>query len=181
MQLVASAFDDWNPRQQMVDHSHTRPFWLSFKFLAPPRYYCTPALSALQRRLTSYPVAMSTSDSSQWFSWLPVPDDVQARADKKGLGHSAVEIERRKQNRRAIARVSEKLDRLYASGVPFFTKYALRDIAEQVERLPIHTGDPRETRVHTFVLQGLDGNPVEVTVTLGTTRPGQSPETYWLE
>ena len=108
---------------------------------------------------------------------MPLPQDVMERADKKwATPFKNLLAERTKDNRREnrekIARVVEKLNAMYESGVPFFTRDAIRDMAEQLDRLDQlaphsnHMGPP-EGRAHTFTVKDLDGNPVEISVTLG--------------
>lgn len=80
-----------------------------------------------------------------------------------GRAHMA----RRAANREMITHLSGRINAIFDSGVPFFTKDAIRDIAQQINHLTsdLKLGDKASL---TFTVRGLDGVRVNITVELGT-------------
>ncbi len=68
----------------------------------------------------------------------------------------AAHLTRRAENRNAIARVAVTINAIFDSGVPFFTKDAIRDIVRQFDEPPANP-DPRDMIVHKFTVRGLGG------------------------
>ena len=89
-------------------------------------------------------------------------------ADLPRLG--AVRLARRAANRDTIARVSEKLNIIFDSGVPFFTKDAIQDTVRQLDDLVVNP-NPRAHTLRKFTARGVDGSVVEVVVPLGRVHP----------
>ncbi|KAI5861222.1 hypothetical protein GGS23DRAFT_577629 [Durotheca rogersii] len=101
----------------------------------------------------------------------PVPSHVIESIDAADLrGFGAAHLARRAANRRTIARLSEKLNAVFDSGVPFFTKDAIRDIVRQLDELAVNP-NPRVHTVRKFIVRGLDDCVVELRVPLGRVHP----------
>lgn len=70
---------------------------------------------------------------------------------------------------------ADQVREIYASGVPFFTKRAIADLAGQLDRARKHyeqsSASEGDTREMVFSLQGLDGNTVEIENKIGTAWP----------
>jgi len=69
-----------------------------------------------------------------------------------------------------IAQFSERINAIYDSGVPFFTKDAIKDVAEQLDHLTsgLKLGDKAAL---TFTVRGVDGIRVDIPMELGTVEP----------
>jgi hypothetical protein len=101
----------------------------------------------------------------------PLPSHIIESMDAADLpSYGAAHLARRVQNRNTIACVSEKINAIYDSGTPFFTKDAIRDIVRQLDELP-PISNPREKIVQKFTLRGIDGALVELSVPLGRVHP----------
>lgn len=87
-------------------------------------------------------------------------------------GLNEAEIEEMKPEMR---RATDRIRKAYASGVPFFTKRAIADLAGQLDRARKHheqsSASGADTREMVFSLQGLDGNTVEIENEIGTAWP----------
>lgn len=74
-----------------------------------------------------------------------------------------------------MALAADQVRGIYASGVPFFTKRAIADLAGQLDRARKHyeqsSASEGDTREMVFSLQGLDGNTVEIENRIGMAWP----------
>lgn len=74
-----------------------------------------------------------------------------------------------------MRQAAERVRELYASGVPFFTKGAIADLARQLDSAKRHH-EQGEASVQMFSLQGLDGKTVQVENEIGTAWPEEENE-----
>ena len=101
----------------------------------------------------------------------PVPSHILDAIDESDLSrYGAAHVSRRTENRRMIARAAEKINAIYDTGAPFFTKDAIREIVRQLDELTanIRLGDKA---LLIFTVQGLDGSFVEIPLELGVVLP----------
>lgn len=104
-------------------------------------------------------------------SRYPVPIEILEKLDISDLGERA-HLSQRVKNRKLIAEVANKINPIYDSGVFFFTKDAIRDIARQLDELtPDLTWEDGVTANLNFNVRGIDGVWVEVPVELGEVLP----------
>lgn len=80
-----------------------------------------------------------------------------------------------KETKSEMRHAADRVREVYASGVPFFTKRAIADLAVQLDRARKHheqsSASGADTREMVFHLQGLDGNTVEIENEIGTAWP----------
>ncbi len=101
----------------------------------------------------------------------PVPPDIMEAIDKAdSLTRGPAHITRRTANRKMIAHLSERINTIYDSGIPFFTRDAIKDVVRQFNHLTTDLKLGDKTTL-TFTVQGLDGIYVDIPVELGTVEP----------
>lgn len=82
-------------------------------------------------------------------------------------------------NRKVIAELTERINSIYDSGVPFFTKDTIRDVSQQLQMSTagLRMGDKAKL---TFTVSGVDGISVEIPIEMGTSL-GPYPDTPHLD
>lgn len=89
---------------------------------------------------------------------------------RSGLNEAEV-----KETKSEMTHAADRVREVYASGVPFFTKRAIADLAGQLDQARKHhkqgSASEGDTREMVFSLQGLYGNTVEIENEVGRAWP----------
>jgi hypothetical protein len=104
---------------------------------------------------------------------LSVPGDAMEEAEKEWKRHGAVpqrEIERWVMNRAEIHKICSPINAIYDAGTPFFTKAAIRELVQTIDKSGIRPVQTVPLSLH-FSIVGIDNKTVNIPIHLGVRDP----------